>query len=207
MMDTENPDDGADLEATDHEPEGLADRVDALEAHLEDVGRKVDFAQDRVVTLRSQNRELRDRVDALEAENEDLRAEVEQLHEQTDLLELLRDVDGMTVEERAALCVQTLYHEAAREQEKDTKDAATAAMDYKKAGGVFRGRLSRDQIYRTFERVAELVDDEDVIRYIRESRNSDKNSRLVLSLEKGDLPPTIAGHEINPENRESVSQP
>lgn len=191
MSDAEYPSDADAGEGTVGETD--SERAIAL---AEDATRKADRALNRVVTLREENRDLRDRLDAAEAERDALRQEVKQLRQRTNLLEVLRDTGSMTVEERAAICIQSLYNEAYRERQKDTKDAATASMDYKKAEGVFRGQITRDQIYRTFDRAAELIDDEAVVKYIEEARSAPKNSRLVLSLERGDVPPSIAGHEI-----------
>jgi len=174
----------------------LREEIQTLREEVEDTAQTARRAIKGQRELRKENRTLRDEL----AKESDARAELEQevdsLRERTDLLQTVRRAGSMGVEERAAVCIQTLYNEAYGRGQKDTSDTASASMDYKKAEGALGGGVSRDQIYRTFGRAEDLVDDRDVVKYVKEDRSSAKNTRLVLTLKDGDVPATIAGHEI-----------
>lgn len=187
---------GGDGEGETADNKSTEEAIQELREVVEDAVRKSDHAQDQILKLREENAILSDRVDTAEQERDELRKEVSRLRERTDLLETVRRAGSMGVEERAAVLVQTLYNEARGRGQKNTKDTASAMMDYNKAEGALGGGVSRDQIYRTFDRAEELVDDTDVVQYIKEDRTSPQNSRLVLTLENGALPQTIAGHAI-----------
>ena len=131
-----------------------------------------------------QTRELRKRVDELEAQL----AETDQ---RTELLEEITDGHSLTVDDRAATLVQTLANQAQQSAQ------GTAAMDYQAANAALGGTLHRPQIYAAMERAADLVD-HDGVRYISESRSSERNTRLVTDLENCpddcDFLPTLLAH-------------
>jgi uncharacterized protein YigA (DUF484 family) len=153
-------------------------------------------SQQRVLELRGQLQDRDEEIDDLQEEIGRLERELREVRERTDLLEHVKKAASLKPETRAAICIQTLYNSAMKRKRDSTSDKARASMDYKGAENALGGAMNREPIYRTFDRAEKLVGDEDVCRKIKEDRSSDKNTRLVIDLTEGDLPQTIAGHEI-----------
>lgn len=169
------------------EAEGTAasvDRVDALSRQLNDL-------RDRFEDVTEAQQE---RIAELEAEKDRLQQRVTELEERTELQRHVRDASSLRVDERAAVCIQTLVNQARRRER--SGDAPAAAMDYRGADDALGGGLDDRQLYNAIERAAELVDG-DVVRFKKEPRSSQKNSRLVVDLDQGSLPDAVAGREIN----------
>lgn len=161
----------------------------------ESASRLASDAQDRLLDLREENATLRDEIESLHEENESLRGRIEELHNRTDLMTDVAAGAAMKPDQRAAVCIQTLYNEAYRNKHLNAETRPTASMDYKKGQGALGGGISRSSVLRSFERADELVDG-DVVRYIREDRSSEQNSRLVIDLSESAAPETVAGQEI-----------
>jgi len=174
-----------------------------LQAQLEDAVATAEAAsttarrvQQRVTELRETVRNQADRIDELEAENEELQSEVEDVRNRTALLNQVQQASSRKPEVRAAICIQTLYNEAYKRQQDKSESSPTAQMDYNRAEAALGGGMNREPIYRTFSRAEELVDNDDLVWMVKEGRASEKNTRLILDLSGGDVPTTIAGHEI-----------
>lgn len=131
--------------------------------------------------LRSENRELRDEVDKL-------RQRVRDLEDRDDLADTVSDASRLKVEERAGHCIRTLYRQA-------SQNGGRASMDYKGADAALGGGLDRRQLLDALERAADLADTTGV-RFKKEERSSQRNSRLILNTDEAELPSRMAGVEI-----------
>jgi len=147
--------------------------------------------EEQIETLRAENRDLRDELDAAKQ----LLADVEARDSLADVA-----VEGkrLEVEERAAVCLRTAAKKAHKRKRRDQPPAGE--IDYNKAEAALGGELDRRQLLDALRRAAELIDGK-VARFKKENRAAKKNSRLIVDLERGELPSTVAGMDINPEVR------
>jgi hypothetical protein len=140
--------------------------------------------------------DLEDDVQRLETELADAHAEIDALQERTDLLQAVQKASSLKPEERAVICIHTLYNEAG------TRDPRLAELDVRGAITALGGSVKRHHIYPVFDTVDDLVEDPDsnvderVLSVVREDRSSEDNTRIVLNLEAGDLPEMVLGHEL-----------
>lgn len=140
--------------------------------------------------------DLEDDVADLEGELADAHAELESLRERTDLLQAVQKASNLKPEERAVVCIQTLYNEASQ------RDPALGEMDVGSAITALGGSVKRHHIYPVFDTIEDLAEDdgndvdERVLQVVREDKTSEDNTRIVLNLEAGDLPETVLGHDI-----------
>lgn len=156
----------------------LVDRIETTEQFANDASRMAQRAT-------RQNRELRERV-------AELGERLDEIDQRTELLEDITDGTALTVDERAATLVQTLANQAQQTSQ------GTAAMDYQAANAALGGSLHRQQVYSAMERAADLVE-HDGVRYISESRSSDRNTRLVIDLE--DCPADLSEFDTGGQNQ------
>lgn len=162
-----------------------------LEKKIEALHKQVASAKERAERAEARADEAERRVDELEAE-------VETLRDRTSLIDRVQRASTLKPDERAIVLIQTLHAEASSRGERENEEAR-AAMEATEAVKALGGDADRTNMYGEsgiFTRAVELVGDEDVLRYIRESRASNRNSRLALDLEDGDLPDSIRGHSI-----------
>lgn len=145
--------------------------------------------EDRIESLAAENRELRD-------ENDRLKQRLADVEERDSIADTVIDGKRLKVDERAAVCVQTLANTAYRRKRRGERAAAT--MDYNEADKALGGELDRRQLLDALERAGELVDS-DAVTYKPEPRHTQKNSRLIVDLQAGELPSTVAGRSIQPE--------
>lgn len=175
----------ADTPPTDTEAPEDPDRLVALENRLDAYERRLKQAEEEL--------QEKDRVIAAKDERiDELDARVEALEDRTDLLDRVEKASALKPEERAAVLIQTLYAKAQRNDGKASIDAS-GAVD------ALGGEVSRTLMYGesgVFQRAVDLVGDEDVLWYKKENRASNRNSRLLLDLDEGDLPDAVAGREI-----------
>lgn len=176
----------------------LQEELDAIRSEAESANATARRAQKRVLELRETVADQSERIDDLEAENEDLRQELGELRDRTGLLEHVKEASSLKPEKRAAVLIQTLYNTAWQRRQSDANVNPRATMDYKAAEGALGGAVTRDKIYRTFQKAEDLVDDSDLVRFVKEDRGAPKNSRLVLDLDGGSVPRTIGGKSITP---------
>ena len=130
---------------------------------------------------------------SLEAEVEDLRQRLADVEARDAIAETVVDASRLKVEERAAICIQTAVNEA-------NQNGGAASMDYKQATAALGGGLDRRQLLDALERAGSIVDG-DAVRFKKEPRSSNRNSRMVVDLEAGDLPRTVAGRELEVDSR------
>lgn len=159
--------------------EAVLARLEHLEDQLEDRDERIDEQDRRIDSLENQLQEVDDR---------------------TDLLQKLGENSATSAEQKISIIVQRLVNEASRRGAKSNDEPARASVDAKGAVDTLQGTIDRTTVYGEtglFKQAERLVDDTDVLYYITESRSSSKNSRLVLNLEAGTPPASIAGHKID----------
>lgn len=178
--------------------ESLAEQVARLESELKDA--ETELAEARrdaeaalSVAKRAQRQvtELREERDDLQArlgdELDAFRNELADIRDRTEVFKHVNDVSGMDMDTRAALCVQTAYNEAQR------NDANRGTLTVEEAYKAQGASIDRTRYYDVFVRAEELVGDDDLCFYKKEPRGHDPPSRLVVDLEAGSLPSRVAG--------------
>ena len=160
------------------------------EGRLDDLERRLDAVVKKNQYLEKQTEWLEEQLGERESEIVTLRQRVDALEESTELLEQIESNSAGKPTERAALLLQTLYRRA------EAGDGS-ASLDVEAALDVLRlGQDKRTLMYHTFERAEDMAGDSGVVRYRKESRTSEKNSRLILDLGRGELPEKAAGFEL-----------
>lgn len=167
-------------------PPEVREYIEQLEAKVEDL-------EGRVVTQRQgltrANDIIRERGDVID----DLAQRVTDLEERTDLQSQTQNAGALKVEERAAICIQTLVNKAQKRQQRGER--ASASMDYNGADDALGGTLDRRQLLDALKRADSIIDG-DVVRFKKEKRSAQRNSRLIVDLEAGQLPREVAGVRI-----------
>lgn len=186
----ENEDLRAEVEKLAARNQRLRDRVDELE----------DLAE-RVELIGQGLRRVNDELDVREERLEDqtgrilaLAERVDDLDDRTRLQEHVQNASSLKVPERAAICIQTLFNQAQKKRRRGGEPIAT--MDYNGADDALGGTLYRRQLLDAMERADGLVPG-DVLQFKKEPRSSRMNSRLILDLNSGELPSTVAGKKID----------
>lgn len=177
--------------------EALEEAVDELTTQNTILENRLDGQQDQIEALETALEDEREERRRLEEEVEALRQEVSTIEDRTDLFERVNRGASLKPDERAAVILQTLYAKANR-------NGGSASIDVNGAVDALGGDVDRTLMYSTFEKAEQLVDDTDIVEYKQEDRSSSKNSRLILRLENGEPPATVAGHEIAPDEEVSV---
>jgi len=164
------------------------ERLNELELRMDALAKKNQHLEDQNEWLENELREAKDRLDELEQQ-------VRGVKENTDLLQTVERAESRKPAERAAVLIRTLRRRA-RTSTGDDK----ASLDVTGALDVLRlDPDKRTLMYSTFEKAEDLVGDTDVVWYRQEPRHSDRNSRLILTLENGDVPEVANGHELKVE--------
>lgn len=165
-----------------------------------------DSGPDRLADLEQRVEALSTRIGVLEEQNEWLEGELQNRDERIadlerrlgryeELKDLFTRMEGNAAnkpDRRAGVLIKTLYNEADASNER-------ASVDAKQAKKVLGGGIDRTLMYSTFDTAVELVGNEDVVWVTRESRASNRNTRLEIDLSAGDVPETIAGVAITEE--------
>jgi hypothetical protein len=174
---------------------------------LDDIAESADAALGIARRALDKINDLEDDVDRLEDELEDAEAELDALRERTDLVQAVQKASNLKPEERAVVCIQTLYNRANARQ--DVGEPPLAEMTARQAITALGGSINRTAVYRTFETADDLLSDipDDVFEYRTEDRSSAEKSRLRLNLDAGDLPSVVAGHDIVVGGSEVAGQP
>jgi len=160
-----------------------------LEAHSSQLA----HLREELHDAREEQDVLRETIESLQRENDELREEIARLDARTDLLTVFEEVDQMEAKQRSVVLIQHLKREAERKRGNDRD--AKAAVDRKEAARALQfPDLHRTTIYSDMRRAAEMVDDENVLRY---AKNSGDQRRLELDLEAGDLPGNVVGRNVN----------
>lgn len=160
---------------------------------LVELENRVDALQTKAKTAEDRAQEAEARADAAEERVTELEREVAALRDQTDLLQQVKKASALKPAERAAVLIQTLATEAASSDGRASMDANAAV----KALGGDADRTNMYGEYGVFAKAVDLVGDEDVLWFREENRASQQNSRLILDLNEGELPATVAGHEVS----------
>lgn len=152
----------------------------------------VEVLTTRVKDAEERAADAEERAAAAEEEAAELRQELAELRERTSLVDRVQRASTLKPEERAIVLIQTLHAEARR-------NGGTATIDASAAVKALGGDIDRTLMYGddgTFQRTVDLVGDEDLLWYQTENRASSKNSRLILDLNNGEMPDTVAGHDV-----------
>jgi DNA repair exonuclease SbcCD ATPase subunit len=157
----------------------------------EDIAEQADAALGIARRALDKVNDLEAEIDTLEADLEAAQSRIDELEERTDLLQAVQKASSLKPEERAVVCIQTLYNRAS------ARDPRLAEMDVQAAINALGGSVKRHHIYPVFDVVDDLEDvDDDVLQVVREDRASEENTRIVLNLEAGELPSMVLGHEL-----------
>lgn len=174
------------VEEKDITLEELYARLDAHSSQLTDLHEKLHDAREERDVLRGE-------LESVQRENDELREKLARLDARTDLLSVIEEADKMEAKQRSVVLIQHLKREAERKRE-NGRDAK-ASVDRKDAARALQfPDLHRTTIYSDMRRAAEMVDDENVLRY---AKNSGDKRRLELDLEAGELPGNVIGRNVN----------
>lgn len=160
----------------------LEERIDQLERKVEKANARSKFAKDRIQTLEQ----------TIDEKNETIQQLSERIGRLEDGQQIINEAarnSTDSVTKRAVILIAKLRNEA----------KPVASMTKNEAQRSFRRDgidLEKGKIYRAFERAEELVET-DCVRYVRESRSSDRKSRLVVDLREGELSDQISGYALD----------
>lgn len=159
---------------------------------LADLEQRVEALSTRIGVLEEQNEWLEGELQNRDQRIADLERRLDRYEELQDLFTRMEGNAANKPQRRAGVLIRTIYNEA---------DASNgrASIDAKQAKKVLGGGIDRTLMYSTFDTAVELVGDEDVVWITRESRASNRNTRLEIDLSAGDVPETIAGVTITEE--------
>lgn len=158
MSTDQNPDDITAVDAV-HIARQATRRVNDLEDEIERYEDELAARDQRIAALE-------ERLDAVESS--------------TELIQHVEDASRLDVDERAAVCLQTLVNEA---RSRPDNQPSRASMDWEKGLAALGGGIDRTRIYDVYRRAEELVGNDDVCWYEKEPRGSQQNSRLVVDLD------------------------
>lgn len=168
-----------------------------LETQVQTLRMDLQGLHDFAKTLREENTTLQEKVNDQQETIQELQDELSRLEDRTNLLQHVKKASALESEEKIAIILQTLVEEA--EQKRKNGKTASAAMDAPQAVKTLGGGVDRTTMYDLLPRAAELVgkQEEKVCYYLREDRASQKNSRLVVNLENGEMPAMVEGYDIS----------
>lgn len=174
--------------------------ITRLRNRVEDAYHLAKNAMERVADVDDRATENEQRIRELEDELVALRRELDRVDDRTDLLRHVSKQANGTVDEHAAVLLQTLYNEATERGDADTLDNPTASLEPAEAVAALGGGLDYRLMYRRFDRAVELVDDTDVCWVDEQPRHADENTALKFDLRGGEMPAAVAGHELATED-------
>lgn len=157
---------------------------------LGDLELRVDALAKKNEHLEQQNEWLEDELAETKARLDDLEQQLAAVQDNTDLLQTVERAESRKPAERAAVLIRTLRRRARTSDGRASLDV-TGALDVLRLDPE-----KRTLMYSTFEKAEDLVGDTEIVWYRQEPRHSDRNSRLVLTLENGDVPAVANGHEL-----------
>lgn len=161
-------------------------RVGRLERKFEAYQARISELEDTLDETTAERDELRERVAELESD-------LEEMDERTDLLQNVSENSATSRERRVAILLQTLYEDAAARRDAHPDEPSRASMTAREAWNTVRRTVERTMMYHDFQKAEDLVDDADVVWY-----EDSGTHQLVLDLDAGEPPATIAGHTIKP---------
>lgn len=154
----------------------------------EELESRLEVCVSLVQDLRDEVEDNEDQIKELRAENEALRRELDQVKDRTDLLQQVRRASSRPKEEKVAVTLTVLRQRAERQ-------GGSASMQWDGVVNALGGDIDRTTSYDIMQAAADMIDS-DAVRYVKEPRSSKQNTRLVMDLNAGRLPHTIAGHDI-----------
>jgi len=152
--------------------------------------------------------EMADRVDDLEDEVHRLNKRVDTLEDQERLFRDLRQAMQATPEERAVVLVKALNNEALTNEQ--LGDPAAAGMTIDAARSALGGTLGQQQLHDAMDEAIRLVRQKGVSEEVLRKQTGTPGrggteTKLLLDLDAGRLPETIAGEPIPDSLTEGVS--
>lgn len=150
-----------------------------------EVERRLEAQRDGLAAAHDAIEELQAEIQSLRDENDCLRERLADVEDRTDLQAHVQDAAALKVEDRAKVCIQTCVNEAQRRGRNG--ENASATMDYNEARKALGGGLADQQLLDALKRADDLVDSP-AVRFKKETRAAQRNSRLIVDLEAGDLP-------------------
>lgn len=173
--------------------EDIDERVTRLE-------RLTDVLRENLRDEQDERRELDNELQHARTEIRELEQRVEELEndidDQTEIMRRAMRSSSLKPTERAAVLVQIMWRDANRNPN------GKATMTVSEAYEALQRDVTRNAFYGesgTFQKAVDLVDDEDILYLVKESRASDRNTRLVLDLEVGEPPQTAQGFDLTPQ--------
>lgn len=157
--------------------------VPEWERRLDALSERISVVEDQNEWLEEQLQERDDRLDAM-------RDRVAELERRSELLDRVLQNEDSSRKKRAALLLQVLYNDAV------SSASGSASMDARAGWENLNRTVDRTTIYDIFETAVDAVDDESVCYIKRESRASNRNTRLILEPEEGPLPDQLSGVPI-----------
>jgi predicted RNase H-like nuclease (RuvC/YqgF family) len=143
--------------------------------------------------------EMADRADDLEDEVHRLQKRVDQLEDQERLFQDVRQAMQATPEERAVVLVKALNNEALTNEQ--LGDPAAAGMTIDAARSTLGGTLGQQQLHDAMDEAVRLAREKEVGDDVLRKQTGTpgrggKKTKLLLDLDAGSLPETIAGEPI-----------
>jgi len=170
-------------------------RLDAIDESIEEITKQLTAHNNRMDALSRMANSNKDYVDDAQRSGDQRLEQLERTVEgMTDTMTLLKDVrqsNASRTEQRTAQCMITLENMAQRGR------SNASSMDADGIINALGGSISRSFAYDMMRYIQEAVDDETVCWKETHPRNSQKNTRVVLNLDAGDLPQTYAGIDLH----------
>lgn len=166
----------------------LARRMESMRQDIADAQQRAEQADAIAKTALDLVNEKDEAIAELKADNEELRAEIEELKDANSIVAQVNDKRAMDVDDRAAVCIQTLANDAGSN--------GKASMTISEGWSTLGREFDRTRMYDVYKRAESLVEDDNVCWYQKESRGSNKVSRLILDRTEGDLPEKAAGTRL-----------
>lgn len=159
---------------------------------LADLEQRVEALSTRIGVLEEQNEWLEGELQNRDQRIADLERRLDRYEELKDLFTRIEGNAANKPQRRAGVLIRTLYNDASASN-------GRASLDATQAQAALGGGVSRALMYPTFDTAVELIDDEDLLWVTKESRASNRNTRLEIDLSAGDVPETVAGVAITEE--------
>lgn len=163
---------------------------DSAAANFDELAAIVEALRKKVNKLEDENFEIREDLYKKEKQIETLESAVEELQTRNSLIEKASAGSVTKAKDRQAILVQKLYTRAKNSNGRASIDAKQAHEQ------IFNEEWSRQLMYEDFNKAVKNVGDPNVLYVKKESRASNRNTRLILDLTNGTLPPTLHGEKI-----------
>lgn len=160
-----------------------------------DCADRLDRIEDRVDSLASVVGHLNGELESEKAEREEIsrelnvvRRQLAEVQQSTSMLNDIKTGSSDVREKRMAKILLTLRNKAER-------NGGSATMDAGNCHDALNQEPDRTTMYGLMDDLADLVGT-DAVRYVKEDKSADRNSRLILDESKGPVPATFEGHDV-----------